>query len=135
MSQSQKPPVTASLGVTARLARLALIARRAGIACLGSLALAVPAFAAPPPNSDMTYAPWFHSLRQPGTGMSCCSIADCRETDFRTNGDHYEALIQSQWVRVPNDKVLPRADNPTGRAVVCWTPWEGVMCFVRGPET
>jgi hypothetical protein len=31
--------------------------------------------------------------------------------------------------------VLQRTDNPVGRAVVCWTPERGVMCFVRGTET
>ena len=26
-------------------------------------------------------------------------------------------------------------DNPTGRAVVCYTPTLGIVCFIRGPET
>ena len=99
------------------------------------LALAPLARARPPANGDPALAPWFRSLTQPGTGMSCCSIADCRETDFRIIGDHYEALIQGQWREIPADKVLARADNPTGRAVVCWSPALGIMCFVRGPET
>lgn len=36
---------------------------------------------------------------------------------------------------VPADKILHRYDNPTGRAVVCWTPALGIMCFVEGPAT
>ena len=48
----------------------------------------------PPPDADMSLAPWFQGLRQPGTGMMCCSIADCHQTDFRTIGTHYEALIE-----------------------------------------
>ncbi len=52
---------------------------------------------------------------QPGTGISCCSIADCRQTDYRAAGDHYEALVQGRWISVPPEKVLDRTDNPTGR--------------------
>jgi hypothetical protein len=91
--------------------------------------------AAPPPDADPAQAPWFNSLRQPGSGISCCSIADCRPVDYRTVGDHYEAFIEGEWRPVPPEKVLTRADNPTGRAVVCWTKISGIMCFVRGPET
>jgi len=76
-------------------------------------------------------APWFRSLLQPGTSISCCSISDCRATDYRVEGDHYEALIGEKWFVVPPDKILQRTDNPTGRAVVCWTPQRGIVCFVR----
>lgn len=89
----------------------------------------------PPPNADPTLAPWFQSLRAPDTGVSCCSVADCRATDYRTKGDHYEVMIDDKWVVVPADKVLQRIDNPVGRAVVCYTPALGIMCFVRATET
>jgi hypothetical protein len=97
--------------------------------------LVAGARAAPPENADPALSPWFQSLAVPGTGISCCSIADCRPTDYRTVGDHYEALIEDKWVAIPPRKVLQRTDNPVGRAVVCWTPERGVMCFVRGTET
>jgi hypothetical protein len=93
------------------------------------------AVARPPPNADMSLAPWFQGLRQPGTGISCCSIADCRQTDARINGSHYEAMIDGAWLPVPADKILERTDNPTGRAIICYTPSLGIMCFIRGPET
>jgi hypothetical protein len=48
--------------------------------------------------------------------------------------DHYEVFVDGKWLRVPPDLVLKSLDNPTGRAVVCWTPTAGIMCFVRGPE-
>ena len=99
------------------------------------LLLATASHAAPPPNADPALAPWFQSLQQPGTGVSCCSISDCRPTDFRTSGDQYEALIEEKWIRIPPEKILQRSDNPVGRAIVCWTPTRGVMCFVRGTET
>ncbi len=105
----------------------------AAIALLVPLAAATRA--APPPDADPSLAPWFQSLQQPGTGMSCCSVADCRPTDYRTVGDHYEAWIEDRWIAVPNAKILRRVDNPTGRAVVCWSPQAGILCFVRAAET
>jgi len=101
----------------------------------GVLLLAQRSAAAPPQEVDPSLAPWFHSLEQPGSGLSCCSIADCRTADYRIVGDHYEAFIEGTWMVVPPDRVLSRTDNPTGRAVVCWTKINGIMCFVRGPET
>ena len=100
-----------------------------------SLLAAFPASAAPPENADPALAPWFQSLRQPETGMSCCDIADCRPTEYRTVGDAYEVWIDNRWMTVPPRRILQRADNPVGRAVVCWTPQRGIMCFVRGTET
>lgn len=96
--------------------------------------IAGSALAHPPPGADMSLAPWFRSLHQPGTGMSCCSIADCRPTDFRIHDGHYQAKISGDWRDVPASTVLKRADNPTGRAVVCYTPYLGIMCFIKGPE-
>ena len=96
--------------------------------------LVVAAHAAPPPDADPTLAPWFRDLREPDTGRSCCSISDCRPAEARTRGDHYEVLIEGQWLPVPPEKVLNRSDNPTGRAVVCWTRILGILCFIRGPE-
>jgi hypothetical protein len=97
--------------------------------------LASAALAHPPPHADPALAPWFQSLRQPATGMSCCSIADCRATQYRIRKDHYEVMIKGRWLTVPPDKILQRVDNPTGRGVVCYTPTLGIMCFVRGTES
>lgn len=107
-----------------RLAALALL-----------LLLAGSALAAPPQNADPALAPWYRSLLQPGTEMSCCSLADCRPTEYRIKSDHYEALIGGSWLAVPPDKILQRTDNPTGHAIVCWTPQRGIMCFVRSTES
>ena len=57
------------------------------------------------------------------------------QTDFRIAGSHYEVMLDGEWRPVPPDRVLERVDNPTGRAVVCYTPARGIMCFVRGAET
>ena len=90
------------------------------------------AYAGPP---DPVVKSWFDGLRQPGTSYPCCSIADCRTTEIRTHGNEYEVPIEGQWIVVPSDRILQRTDNPTGRAVVCWTPGTGIMCFIRPPET
>lgn len=100
-----------------------------------TLLLAVAADARPPQDADPALAPWFQSLHQPGTGLSCCSISDCRPTEYRMNGDDYETWVEGTWLVVPRDKILQRTDNPTGHAIVCWTPQRGIMCFVRGAET
>jgi hypothetical protein len=97
----------------------------------------VPAMslAAPPDNSDHALAPWYNNLRAPWTNALCCSIADCRPTEARIRGDDYEVFVGGTWQLVPPDKVLQRSDNPTGHAVVCWTPTAGILCFVRGPDS
>ena len=91
--------------------------------------------AAPSDNPDPALTPWYSNLRQPWTNTLRCSVADCRPTEARTNCDDYEAFVGGKWRTVPPDKVLRRSDNPTGHAVVCWTPMAGVMCFVCGPDS
>jgi hypothetical protein len=105
------------------------------------LLISVPAYGAPPPDADPSFARWFRSL-QAGDGGPCCSIADCRSVAARLTGDHYEVLIGAahgvsppQWVVVPPNKVLQHTDNPVGRPVACWTRARGVVCFVRAPES
>jgi hypothetical protein len=115
------------------LRRRGRVARR--VATAAALLAAASAVAAPPQNADPALAPWFRSLQQPGTAISCCSVADCRPTEYRISADHYEALIGGNWLVVPPDKILQRTDNPTGHAIVCWTPQRGIMCFVRSTES
>ena len=93
-----------------------------------------PGRAAPPDTADPALAPWFQSLKQPGTRVGCCSVADCRPVDSRIVGDHYEALIGGRWTEVPPERVLEHEPNPVGRAVACWTPQYGILCFVRPTE-
>jgi hypothetical protein len=111
-------------------------ARQVTCAVIASaLLLAAAAAAQPPPNADPALAPWFRSLVQPGTTISCCSLADCRATEYRIRADRYEALVAGSWLSVPPEKILQRTDNPTGHAIVCWTPQRGIMCFVRATES
>jgi hypothetical protein len=89
---------------------------------------------AAPPEGPLRHKEWFEGLRQPGTQAQCCSIADCRVKPYRMTADGYEVQLDDRWVRVPPEKILQRIDNPTGGAVVCYTPPEHIMCFVRATE-
>lgn len=99
-------------------------------------------YALPPNNADPSLAPWFKSLKQPGTGAECCSIADCRTTEVRRDGQGYEVKIDQKWhvssifwLRVPAEKILGDHTNPTGGAVLCYTPEAGILCFVPPPDS
>jgi hypothetical protein len=92
-------------------------------------------YARPPENTNLIFGLWFEQLHQPGTGLPCCNISDCRQTESRIVGSHYEALVEGKWIAVPPETVVDQSDNPTGHAVVCWLPWSGILCFVRAPES
>jgi len=101
-----------------------------------------PARALPPDNADPSLAPWFKGLKQPGTGAECCSISDCRAVEVRRDGQGYEVRVDHKWrlssafwLRVPADKILNEPRNPTGGAVLCYTPEAGILCFVPPPES
>ena len=132
--------VTLLLASTARHATAVRIGRK--IAVVVGLALNQTAAAAPPDNPDPALAPWFESLKQPGTGAPCCSLADCRTVEFRQDRDGYEVLIDGRWkmsmpfwLRVPSNRIIDRTDNPTNRGVVCFTPEAGILCFVRPADS
>jgi hypothetical protein len=93
---------------------------------------------APPERADSKLAPWYRSLRQPGTGHACCAIADCRNVKWRTDGQRYEVFIDKPsfggrapdaWLPVRPERILRDVDNPTGEAVACYFMRE-VWCFV-----
>jgi hypothetical protein len=118
---------------SSRIVRRDRVRRCACALVLWLLGLPAPANAEPPPDADPALKPWFEELRQPGTGAPCCSIADCREAIYRIRDGHYEVEILGLWMPVPDNRVIDGEANPTGHAVVCWLPTEGVMCFVRPP--
>ena len=119
--------------------------RTLAVWCLTAAVLArggsIPARGAEPPDAGPLLAPWFKSLRQPRTNLSCCDQADCRRVKYRTSGDHFQAYIgedyprwtnpPNAWVDVPNANVLHRPDNPTGEGVACWFQGQ-IVCFVEG---
>ena len=124
------PPRGSRLGM-----RFALVRVMTRLLLMAALLFPAAAGAQPPADADPALGPWFRSLLVPGTSISCCSVTDCRATEYRIEADHYEALIGGTWHVVPPDKILQRTDNPTGHAVVCWTPQRGILCFVRATES
>lgn len=108
-----------------------------------AIALSVaPVRALPPDNADPSLAPWFKSLKQPGTGAECCAISDCRSVEVRRVGQGYDVKIDHKWhvsstfwLRVPAERILDEHRNPTGGAVLCYTPEAGILCFVPPPES
>ena len=110
-----------------RSTALVIIALLAGFAAQGS--------AQPPDNADPQLHDWFQSLQQPGTGAPCCSIADCRQVDYRLASGRFEVLIDARWVPVTDATILHGMSNPTHRGVLCRLPISGaIRCFVPASE-
>jgi hypothetical protein len=69
---------------------------------------------------------------------TCCNLMDCRPTQSRMVGDHYEVKVDGEWTPVPNDKIN-NVVAPDGGAHVCAPrqagPNKGVLfCVVLPPE-
>jgi hypothetical protein len=61
----------------------------------------------------------FYSKLQRNDGHgSCCNLMDCRPTQSRMVGDHYEVKVDGEWVPVPND-TINNVVAPDGGAHVC----------------
>src|SRR5262252_10810372 len=74
--------------------------------------------------------------RNDGKG-SCCNLYDCRPTQSRRVGDHYEVKVDGEWTRVPNDKIN-NVVAPDGGAHVCAPRQEGankgvLFCVILPP--
>ena len=70
---------------------------------------------------------------------SCCSLIDCRPTQSRMVGDHYEVKVEGEWTPVPKD-AIQNVMAPDGGAHVCAPRQLGankgiLYCVVLPPET
>ena len=63
-------------------------------------------------------------------------VNDWNDTWIKNYGD-----ISSMWISIPNKRVKIEVNNPTGHAILCWTPYlsgsaqepdgdKGVYCFI-----
>ena len=116
------------------------ISRKAFRLFATSLVTLVAAFAAsaqPPPGADPNseIGKWFKSLKS-NKGLPCCDVSDCRRVEARLVNGYYEALIDEQWARVP-DEVITNVGNPIGQYVACYSYYEATRdppphfyCFV-----
>jgi hypothetical protein len=48
---------------------------------------------------------FYSKLRRNDGQGSCCNLMDCRPTQSRMVGDHYEVKVDGEWTLVPNDKI------------------------------
>lgn len=91
------------------------------VTVIPGILFAVVTAAAPPQNTplDPKLHAWFESLKRPGMQQPCCSVSDCRFTEYRIRDGHYEVVIDGSPYSVPDRSILYTTDNPTGKAVVC----------------
>jgi len=90
---------------------------------------------------DMWHGEFYSHLTRPDTKTSCCNLADCRPTEIRSAGDHYEVKKDGRWIRVAPEKIV-KVPPPDGGAHICappsnspvWQPDE-VFCIVMPFET
>jgi hypothetical protein len=99
------------------MSRNALLAAAATVAAIALLLAA--SFACADEAGDV--GRWFKSLTQPGTGMSCCEEADCKQAEAEWRGGQWWAVVRGRWTAIPPDKVL-RQTSIMPRAVVCSSP-------------
>lgn len=98
--------------------------------------IAIASWAHSPEDTDPAMASWFRSLAVPGTdGSSCCSEKDCytvKAEDLRVGEDGYSVRDPEGqgFLRVPDNHILQRWDNPTGKYVACVVSHH-VLCFVK----
>ena len=90
---------------------------RALVVSLATLTAALSVSAQPPPGADPNsdIGKWFKSLKNK-QGTSCCDVSDCRRVEARLVSGYYEALIDQQWSRVP-DEAVRHVQNPIGQYI------------------
>ena len=114
--------------------------------CVTMVTGMAPALAQPPANYNPALHAWFESLKEPGTGIGCCSESDCHilaPEELKQTKDGYQVRVRNLWVAVPPDKILEHQWNPSGGVVACYGPGRDaesqasvvIFCFIRGTET
>lgn len=76
------------------------------------------------------HQPWheeyYSKLQRPDGMGSCCNMTDCRPTQLRFVGDHYEVKMDGVWVTVPW-AVIVKSGAPDGEAHICAPPQQGAL--------
>jgi len=82
--------------------------------------------------ADLDKGAWFNSLKMPGSGTSCCSIADCKQVDSEWRNDGWWALAQTKgWISIPDGKIIKNKPNIMERAILCTSPGDqSLYCFL-----
>lgn len=83
---------------------------------------------------DADRGAWFESLKQPDTGMSCCSISDCAATKAEWRGGQWHAVVLGRMTPIPSEKIVRTPLSIDGDAYVCASPVGTIWCFVPPPQ-
>jgi hypothetical protein len=67
---------------------------------------------------DKWHQGFYSKLKRNDGRGSCCNLMDCRPTQSRMVGDHYEVKVDGVWTPVPYDKIN-NVVPPDGGAHVC----------------
>jgi hypothetical protein len=67
---------------------------------------------------DKWHQGFYSKLKRNDGQGSCCNLMDCRPTQSRMVGDHYEVKVDGAWTPVPYDKIN-NVVAPDGGAHVC----------------
>jgi hypothetical protein len=67
---------------------------------------------------DKWHQGFYSKLKRNDGQGSCCNLMDCRPTQSRMVGDHYEVKVDGVWMPVPSDKIN-NVVAPDGGAHVC----------------
>lgn len=104
-----------------------------------AVAAVFPASATPTDGGHGAYHEWFGAQvippPDPAAGTSCCAESDghiIEEEDWRIASGRYEVRIGTDWIAIPDTRVLPNTRNPTGHPVVWYTPGPHIFCFAPG---
>ena len=87
---------------------------------------------------DKWHRDFYSTLKRNDGKGPCCSLIDCRPTQSRMVGDHYEVKVDGGWTPVPSDKIN-NVIAPDGGAHVCAPPQQGsnkvvLFCVVLPPD-
>jgi hypothetical protein len=87
---------------------------------------------------DRWHQEFYAKLRRNDGQGPCCGLTDCRPTQSRMIGDHYEVKVDGEWIPVPNDKINDVV-APDGGAHVCAPEQIGrnkgvLFCVILPPE-
>src|SRR5215510_15144918 len=69
-------------------------------------------------DHDKWHQGFYSKLKRNDGQGSCCNLMDCRPTQSRMVGDHYEVKVDGAWTPVPYDKIN-NVVAPDGGAHVC----------------
>ena len=81
-----------------------------------------------------TFSHDIYSTWKDENGFSCCNEKDCQPTIERITQNHYEAIVGSKWIEIPNNKILKQS-SPDGQPHVCINKAEIVLCYQPGMGT